>query len=73
MRDPEDLPKNGFTFNQFKDWALIAVLCGAISVMVMAVYDLDKSVNTLVGEIRIMLGDLQDLKQRVGDLEKDRR
>lgn len=74
----EEVPK-GLTFSQFKDWAFLGVCTGMISILVAAIYDLDKSVKALSvsfseksGELTMIVEQVKELGRRVSDLERHR-
>jgi hypothetical protein len=79
MGEDQNQPRDGLTFAQFKDWAFLAIVGGLVSILIAAIYDLDKSVKALSdriseksGEITIMEQNYQSLDERVTHLEQNR-
>lgn len=78
MEMPE-APPSRLSFNQFKDWAFLAIVTGLVSVLIGAIVDLNHSVKELSvnlgeksGEITMILESLRGLDRRVEHLEHKR-
>jgi hypothetical protein len=80
MNEDQNQSSSGLTFTQFKDWAFLGIVGGLISILIAAIYDLDKSVKTLSdrlseksGEITVILDQQKSLDERVTSLEREGR